>query len=316
MDENLVGYLLGTLDPITHQRVEAHLRSHPEARERLALLKRALAPLAEDGDDPEPPPGLVADTLSRVAEQHQSLPAAPTPTPSQFDGASRRWLRRIDWAVAACLLVVVGGLLAPVVAQQRQRQQRLACENNLRTFWGALQAYADRGNDAFPQVEAEGPRAVAGIFVPVLNDCGLLEDVSIACPALGRQQPLPCSVKDLEQLYRDYPAAFRVVAGELSGHYAYSLGYQDGQALHGLRRDSGDGLPILADAAGAGNGAVNSRNHGGAGQNVLYVGGNVRWCVRPTVGVDCDNIYVNRDDRIGAGVCRSDTVLGASNTQP
>jgi hypothetical protein len=316
MDEHLLGYLLGTLDTVTRQRVEAYLRTQPQARERLALLEQALAPLAEDRDDPEPPPGLVRSTLARVAEHRCALPVAPRPSPYQLDATSRRWARPIDWAVAACLLVLVGGLLAPLVAHQRQRQQRLACENNLRNFWTGLQAYADRGSNAFPQVEPEGPRAIAGIFVPVLNDYGLIEEVSIACPAQGTQSPLPCSVNDLEQLYRDNPPAFRAVAAELSGHYAYCLGYQDGHALCGLRRDSGDALPILADAAGTRNGERNSDNHGGAGQNVLYVGGNVRWCVRPTVGVDCDNIYVNHDFRIGAGLCRSDTVLGASNTQP
>ena len=48
MDEHLVGYLLETLGPVTHKRVEAYLRTHPEAREKLDLLRQALAPLAED----------------------------------------------------------------------------------------------------------------------------------------------------------------------------------------------------------------------------------------------------------------------------
>ena len=41
MDENLVGYLLNALDDTAHGEVEAYLLSHPEARERLATLKRA-----------------------------------------------------------------------------------------------------------------------------------------------------------------------------------------------------------------------------------------------------------------------------------
>jgi hypothetical protein len=216
--------------------------------------------------------------------------------------------------VAAVLLLLVGGLITPLVARQRHMQQRLACENNLRKFWVGLEGYADRSNNDFPRVEADGPRAVAGIFVPVLTDCGLLQDVSVECPARGERQPLDCGVKDLEQLYRTSPSDFRSVTHDLAGHYAYCLGYQDGLTHQGLRRNSGDGLPILADSSGED--AGNSTNHGGGGQNVLYVGGNVRWCVEPTVGLDGDNIYVNQNYRVRAGVCRTDTVLAASEVRP
>jgi prepilin-type processing-associated H-X9-DG protein len=60
----------------------------------------------------------------------------------------------------------------------------------------------------------------------------------------------------------------------------------------------------------------NSINHDGRGQNVLYVGGHVRWAVQPTVGEDCDHIYINHHNRVGAGVCRIDSVLGSSDARP
>ena len=97
------------------------------------------------------------------------------------------------------------------------------------------------------------------------------------------------------------------------GGYAYSLGYLGPAICTGLRRDSGDLLPLLADGSGDGG---NSPNHGGTGQNVLYIGGHVRWCVNPTVGIDGDDIYLNRDRRVRAGVCRDDSVLGASDARP
>jgi hypothetical protein len=314
MEEHLVGYLLNGLDPVTHQRVEAYLHTHPEARARLALLEEALAPLAEDTEDSEPPSHLALATLSRISEHRCALPVAPRPTLYQRAVPPRRMARPIDWLVAAVLLILVGGVCVPLLARQWHEQRRLACENNLRQFWVSLQAYADRANNEFPRVEPEGPRAIAGIFVPMLADAGLLTDVSITCPAQGRREPLPFSVGELEQLYRKSPENYRPIARVLAGNYAYCLGYEDGQTLHGLRRDTGDGLPILADCSSAG--ALNSSNHGGAGQNVLYVGGNVRWCVHPTVGLDGDNIYVNQHYRVSAGVCRSDTVLGASDARP
>jgi hypothetical protein len=48
MEENLVGYLLKSLDDATHQQVEASLEMSPELRSRLRLLERALAPLSAD----------------------------------------------------------------------------------------------------------------------------------------------------------------------------------------------------------------------------------------------------------------------------
>ena len=83
----------------------------------------------------------------------------------------------------------------------------------------------------------------------------------------------------------------------------------------GLSRDSGDLLPILADRP-CESGAANSPNHGGAGQNVLYIGGQVRWCAEPRVGVDCDDIYLNQKYRVLTGEHRLDTVLGPSEAAP
>jgi hypothetical protein len=311
MDEHLVGYLLNALDPVTHARVRAHLEHDPDARARLGLLEQALAPLAEDADE-EPPPGLAELTLARLAGRRGDLPAAPQPSPHQR-GLTRRRLRFIDALAAACLLVVVAGVGVPVLARQWQQQRRLACENNLRKFWVGLQAYADRSDNEFPRVEAQGPRAVAGVFVPEMTDCGLLADVSVTCPAQEQRAPGPYTVAELEQLYEKAPERYRAAARTLAGDYAYCLGYQDGRAHRGLGRDSGDGLPILADCGGDGG---NSANHGGAGQNVLYVGGNVRWCVQPNVGLGGDDIYVNHHFRVGAGLCQTDTVLAPSGVRP
>jgi hypothetical protein len=309
MEEHLLAYLLDTLDPATRQRVEAWLDAHPEGRERLEVLRRAIAPLADD-PDPAPPPGLAESALAFVAAHSAS---APRPR-DEADTRPPRWGRRIDWAVAACMLVLAGGLLPPVCVKLWTQQQRLSCGNNLRKFWVALQGYSDTRENDLPRVEARGPRAVAGVFLPILSDAGLAPDVSVACPAREQRRPLRCSVEDLERLYRERPADYAAIARELAGHYAYCIGYSQGTSHLGLRRDSGDLLPILADCPSPG--GSTSPNHGGAGQNVLYVGGQVRWAPLPTVGQDGDNIFLNRDQRVRAGVCRTDSVLAPSNVQP
>lgn len=311
MDDHFAEYLLGSLDPVTTAHVETYLEANPEAQRRVRLLEEAMAPLAEDLDTPEPPPGLVYATLARIAEHQCMLPKAPVSY--NLETVSRRGSRRADWLVAAVVLILACGLALPFFAQLLQKQQRVNCANNLRKFWVALASYADRGEGEFPRVEQDGPRSVAGVFVPILQDAGLAFDVKLSCPAQPSHEPWRFSLADLERLYRDSPEEYRRVASELSGHYAYTLGYQSNGVLHGLRRDSSDGLPILADRS---NEQGNSGNHDGRGQNVLYVGGHVRWATQPNVGENRDHIYVNHLHRVSAGVCRVDTVLGASDARP
>lgn len=313
MNEHLVGYILGSLDPVTHARVEAHLHSHPETAERVGQLRQLLAPL-DDSDDVDPPPGLVHATLARVAEYRCKLPTAPASSPAQQAVPPRRTFRPIDWVAAAVVLFLLGGLAVPFVAQQWQLQQRTACANNLRKFWVALAAYSDRSQGDFPRIEADGPRGIAGIFVPMLRDAGVAQDVSIGCPGREVREPLTYTVADLERMHVRAPEQYRAVSREIGGNYAYCLGYQEGNTLYGLRRDSTDRLPILSDCAE--DTTANSRNHAGRGQNVLFVGGNVRWATDPAVGLEGDHIFVNHHNRVQAGVCRIDSVLGTSAARP
>jgi hypothetical protein len=314
MDDNLVGYLLETLDPVTRHRVEAQLASDPLARERLERLRRLLAPLAGDSDTDEPPPGLVINTLALVAEHQCRIPRAPAPRRSAANAGWR--VRRIDALVAACLLVVVAGLMLSLLTSIWRGSARAACANNLRQLWAALSAHADLNDGQYPRVEEAGPHGVPGIVIPTLHDSGVLGDnISTDC-VHGSQANLALTIADMERLYKERPEEYYATARRLCGTYAYSLGYyEEGRhSLCGLTRDSGDRLPVMANRAGPDGG--NSTNHGGSGQNVLYVGGNVRWASHPSAGVGMDHIYLSHNRRLEAGVCREDTVLGAGDARP
>jgi hypothetical protein len=320
MDENLLGYLLDALDRDAQRAVEAHLRLHPEARARLEELRQLLAPLADDADAPEPPLGLVVGTLAHVAE-HQSrrLPIAPRPSRRQIGAPFRRGVRRADLVVAGLILVLSAGMGMTWLARQWRDYRILACQNNLHGIWTALQVYADdhpEGGGAFPRVDVEPPRNFAGVYAPILADSGAMNaDVNTVCPAQTPRTPPTCSLTELDDLSRRRPDEFHALTRDLGGDYAYSLGYREGDELMGLRRNSGNLLPILADRPRT-DGRGNSPNHGGAGQNVLYIGGQVRWCVEPTVGVDRDDIYLNLKNRVLAGEHQFDTVLGPSEAAP
>lgn len=318
MDENLVGYLLNALDPDEHRAVEAYLSENAEARAKLERLERALVPLAADAEAPAPPPGLALAAIGRIAEHKcRPLPPAPPPPRNQIGPTGWRWSRRADVLAAAALLVFVGGLGLPFLMRAWHGRDRVACENNLRTFWGALQTYSTRTpGGAFPMVEEKGPSSVAGAFIPMLREAGALngDAVTVACPGQGRRVVAPqYGLADLAAAYENGGDGFEQMARELAGDYAYSLGYRQGPTLVGLRDASGGELPILADrAAGSGN----SLNHGGAGQNVLRIDGTVRWATKPTAGVANDNIYINQHNLLRAGDNRTDTVLGPGDARP
>jgi hypothetical protein len=329
MDDNLVGYLLKALDADTQREVEAYLRANPEAFQHLDLLRRAMNPLTVDREHPPPPAGLRIRTLARVAEyRHRELPRLLPLPPSRPSPPRSRW-RRADVLVAASLLLAFLGLLFPGVNYLWYQHNISSCQANLQTFYRAIMAYSDHHGGELPRVERNPnpPRDVAGIFVPILHEGGYLQSNGIVrCPASGSPSPPPVlSLQTLEQ-HTLRPEQWKQEAGRLAGCYAYSLGYQEGGQHYGLhfayQEANNDHMPIMADRPPFDRQTYvtvpsdNSLNHGGKGQNVLYLSGRVVFFTKRTVGIGGDDIYVNQQNRIEAGVNRWDTVLGASGFHP
>jgi hypothetical protein len=319
MEENLIGYLLHALDPATEREVEAYLREQPEAMKRLEKLKRAMQPLESDRDSIDPPAGLASRTVAKVEAMRKPVPAAP-PTILRAPPPGYSWWRRPDVLVAACLLIAALGIMSPAIFRARLMQDRIYCATNMRDLHQSLVDYSQLNNSAFPQIEARSGHNAAGVYLPMLNDQGVLRPgFSTRCPARGESVLTPRSMRELETMS---PEEFARVAPQLSGCYAYSLGYRDADGkLHGLRADDGDDLPILADrpltpedSSQCGGLRDNSPNH--RGQNVLYIGGNVRFHKTPEVGRAHDHIFVDRKGNVCAGKDKDDTVLGMSADKP
>jgi prepilin-type processing-associated H-X9-DG protein len=322
MDENLVGYLLNCLDPDEQAQVEEHLRRHPEERDRVERLRLALAPLSADDDELEPPSGLAVRTLARVAEVHcRKLPPAPPELPVTLEMPPRRGWRRIDSLIAAGILLCALTLVPTVSARLWRQYQIYSCANNLRKFHVAMMNYGDTHDGALPKVEAQGARSFAGVFVPLLHDAGVLDDdIRVTCSAGAESMPLNRTVNDLEDLYIQSEEQFRAVSRNIAGCYAYTLGYtQDGMLL-GVRRGIDDGrTPIMSDCPPSDASLYiggNSTNHGGRGQNVLFLDGSVIFASTRFIGLDGDDIFLSRLRRMEAGRDRRDSVLGPSGASP
>jgi hypothetical protein len=311
MDENLVGYLLHSLDKEDEREMEAHLASSAEARYKLENLRRGLEPLEADREEIAPPPDLVVRTLARVAEYcSQTLPHAPN-YPRANGGYRNPW-RRVDVLVAAAVLLAAVGVGASALAHLRNQTAPLVeCKENLHQFGVALKAYHDQ-HRGYPDVNREAPYNVAGLFVPMLINAGLLSrDISVRCPGNGQAKPCPYTLDEIHALDQD---EFTRSAPYLACCYAYSLGYRDEAGYHAPCYQ-GAGFPLVSDRAPRDQGPGNSFNHGGTGQNVLFQDGSVRFMTNRSLNFDGD-IFRNKAGNIEAGSDRNDTVLGASAVSP
>jgi hypothetical protein len=238
--------------------------------------------------------------------------------------------------------LVAGVILFQGAGYVRATSARLACADNLGNFRQALNTYTVSHNGHFPGVPVqpqdeawpavppvENPeipvqpavhprRDFAGVFVLQLRDSGCLgPNVTVRCPANGEKIFPQTSYQELDAMP---PDQFEQAVARLANCYAYSLGYRGPAGEHcGLSRDPDDLnlnvdlLPIMADRPSVlpGGGRGNTPNHKG-GQNVLYIGGNVRFCSTPNAGIDGDDIYTNKEGKVAPGVNRLDTVLGLS----
>jgi hypothetical protein len=163
----------------------------------------------------------------------------------------------------------------------------------MRQFYQAAVGYTDNHDGNFPRVPDGAPAATAAV---ALQQAGYLNPGDrFACPSAPPDATAPVALAT----------------------YAYTLGFRDetGQ-LRGLDKAPGyDLMPILADAPARQGTAALPINHR-RGQNVLYAGGNVRFCTTSTVGINGDDIFWNQFDKVGAGVSREDTVLGRPEERP
>src|SRR5262245_13355380 len=141
MNEQLIGYLLNALDPDDHRRTEQYLADNADARRQLDVLRRALSPLECDRAQPMPPPGLVERTMSRVSGSFRPRPAASRGLIREFVHSPTRW-RRVDVAIAAGVMILIGGLGTSGLARLHEHRERVRCQDNMRKYYQSIMGYA------------------------------------------------------------------------------------------------------------------------------------------------------------------------------
>jgi hypothetical protein len=272
-------------------RVFAALRSVPVEPMPVGLPQRIMARVRAAG----PPPRVIRprDRLTDAVEQRNRIIRL---------GSNLR-----DVAAIAALIVLAVGFGVPGMLHVRDRQQRIDCSWNLARLGSGLQQYASTFGGSLPFVgwtpvsswePSDDPR-VATIpnrrhVYPLLQLAFITDPRVFICPS---QHHVPMPVSEI-RLHNDFLESRNV-------SYAY-------QNMAGVRPCAYDDprLPILADenplfADGVplfdahrllrmDPASANSHAHGGAGQNILTLRGEVKWTTTPLVGIDGDSIWTLR----------------------
>ncbi|QDT02885.1 hypothetical protein K227x_12640 [Rubripirellula lacrimiformis] len=344
MHEDLLGYILGALEPHEMRRVDQWIQEDPEARRMLAEIQRKLRPLEQMPPVELPPSDRIARTMA-------SLPPMPAPPPGNADesatsavGASENAIEPaplapmqvhieppsqngwswMDWAAGSAAAAILLALLLPAIAEGRFEARKSSCQDQLRHFGTAITQFVSRSEQSrLPAVSNSGPEAFAGVYAVRLHEAGLLDDDSIRwCPSLDSpnvDSPANMLVP-IERLHQASPNELRSIQQNAGGHYAYTLGVIEKEALKPPRFESRSSFAVMSDAPQtrtASDATVDqSAGHSGVGINVLFEDGRVQFIPLASLNSIPDHPLRNHRGDVEAGVDVDDASLAPSWRPP
>ncbi len=325
MREDLIGYLLGALEPHEMEQVEAALRDDPELRTELENLRAAMLPLRKQQlSERNPPADLRQRTMKRIADASGPTVGQSGPDPIAVDSGS---IHRIGWPdliAGFAAVAILLGLVFPGLLHSRFQARKLSCQDNLRQMGVAVATYAMRDpQQQLPPLAAEGPEAFAGMYALRLNEAGLLESLqALWCPSLDRPQWLPRELPATAELHRLQGAQLNRWQRASGGSYGYSLGVMDDGRYRSARFSGRSHFAILGDAvvypekASPHNLAPACDTHDGKGVNLLFEDGRVRFVTLAAIHQLHDHPFLNQHGHVEAGIHVNDAAIAPSWQSP
>jgi len=300
-------------------RDEAFAAHHRDVANTLGVLRAAA--------EIDPPADLVDRTMARIRQKRQTdalLAREGMSGPTRRPTFSLRELGAIA-SVAAILLCV----LLPVVRRASEVTVAGQCSARIGQIGSALTQYANDNEDRLPGAgdqenwlgESSQAGTSAALFKLVSDKYAKPE--AFRCPAGSRGNDTGSF--EVRAGMVDFPSADTVAYS-----YQHTLKANELSRTNPALATVADSMAILADQSPAFDRAqpseptrpapaANSPNHGGTGQNVLYLDMHVDWVKTPAAGVMGNNIYlidgvdVYNGDEVPAAV---DTFLLPAYTRP
>jgi hypothetical protein len=323
VEEQLLGYVMGALDDSEREQVQESLKTDPRLRRGLAAAQRSLKPLRAARLFFAPPPGLAERTCRFVAlhaaaeSKGPAQPSRPVISPLTV---SAGWMGRVRWldlVMAVGLWLAAALLVLPAIHGSRFSSQLAACQDNLRKVGFALQNYSQRHQDLFPLVPPQGRLAVAGIYAPTLLRGGFLtESRTVVCPSSSLSGAARFRVPSLDELANAAQDELPRLRCAVGGSYGYCLGHLRNGVYEGTRNRQRPRFALISDAPSRDQAGHQSLNHGGRGQNVLFEDNHVNFLTSSKPCDLADDIFVNDDGLVAAGLQEDDAVIGPSDASP
>ncbi|MGD9688114.1 MAG: hypothetical protein AB7K52_05960 [Phycisphaerales bacterium] len=273
-------------------QVTSGMRERATGQARLLSLLSTPAAAVPDGNDRE---ALIRRTLGLIEAEvdGQSVRMRVEPEPL----ADRRW-RLADFASIAAVLVLGSIILTPLISTARQNQMKAACSSNYSAAGFAFASYAGDFRDSMPLASA----STAGtpwwnVGKPEQSNSANLYTLA-SSGYVSTLDPLTCPSCDAAPRGECFPGARDWTCID---EVSYSF-----QNLFSTTRPRWQGperMVVLADRSPITRGSIknqaqnpfmNSPNHRGSGQNVLFNDGSAKWITDP-VSTSGDNIWLPRD---------------------
>lgn len=232
----------------------------------------------------------------------------------------------VELLVVVAIIALLVSILLPALGRAKELTKRTICASNLSGIGKGIMLYGSTENDKFPNSGQELSTGTDYYAQPGVREAQYQEGASHC----SNTRNLYLLLRDGTCGGGLFLCPSRIGATESADNDSGNYDFKDANSIsyayqhQGYNSASGAGFPtksssssglaiagdanpllVFTDATGGGDDGVfsrgarssesdleaNSTSHGGDGQNVLFLNCSVRWKVKPTVGIDGDNIW-------------------------